>query len=183
MTGSLWWEESRHGPLGQPSERQKLLGGVCLPVLTLADHWGRTCFVQQEKVEIISICYFLFFLILLLWLSSCCRRCCLCACLSWESTASYGQHSRNCCQSRSPALPCITSSKSGCQEHFKYILVIQLQLRVAEKKENGSWWLVILPTAQLLCLLAGDPAVSIIHACLPDTNILSITVCDKGVFT
>lgn len=140
VTGSLWWEESRREPLGQASERQKLLGGVCLPIPASAHCRGRTCFVWQEKAEIIHKEYSLLCLILLFWLLSCCRRCRLCTCLSQESTASYGQRSRNCCQRRAPVLPCITGCKSGCQEHLKYILMIQLQLRVAERKENGLWW-------------------------------------------
>lgn len=50
-------------------------------------------------------------------------------------------------------LPYISSRRSGCQEHLKYILMIQSQLRVTQRKENGSWQQ---STAQPLCLLAGD---------------------------
>lgn len=71
---------------GQPSERQKLLGLVHLPVLTLAHHSGRTCFVQEEKAEIICYNNYLAFLVV------------TCCCQGWllpvshllqESSASY----------------------------------------------------------------------------------------------
>lgn len=66
-------------------------------------------------------------------------------------------------------LPCITSCRSSCQEHLKYILIIQSQLRVTQRKENGSWWQ---STAQLLCLLVGDSAMTIIPTCLSGNNII-----------